>query len=161
LGYRKPRMPKELENEIGTLAEPRKSAVYLRAAFVNARRRGIAELLFGSAVAALLGVQVRGGRREAFHMDRGVLGERLLHNKCAMRGVAVPDHDHRPGKMPPEMLQGDHHIRAPDGLREMPLEDAARQGQSDGRRELPALAETPQNGCLPNRCPRRTGLRLK
>jgi hypothetical protein len=161
LGYRKPRMPKEPEHEIGTLAEPRKSAVYLRTEFVNARRRGIAEMLFDSAVAALLGVQVRGVRREPFHVDLGMLGEILLHNKCAMRGRAVPDHDHRPGKMPPEMLQGHHHLRAPDGLREMPLEDTARQSQSDGRRELPALAETPQNGCLPNRGPRRTGLGLK
>ncbi len=121
----------------------------------------MAEMLFDGAVAALLGVQVRGVWREPFHVDFGMLGEILLHDKGAMRGGAVPDHDHRPGKMPPEMLQGDHHIRAPDGLRKMALEDAARQGQSNGRRELPALAEAPQNGCLPNRCPRRTGLRLK
>jgi hypothetical protein len=154
-------MPKEPADEVGTLTEARKSAVHLSTEFVNARRRGIAEMLFDSAMAALLGVQVWGIWREPFHVDFGMLGEIRLHDKGAMRGGAVPDHEHRPGKMSPEMLQGDHHIRAPDGLRKMPLEDAARQGQRDGRRELPALAETPQNGGLPNRCPRRTGLRLK
>jgi hypothetical protein len=41
------------------------------------------------------------------------------------------------------MLQGHDHIRTPDGLRNMPLEDAARQGQGHTRRELPARAEAP------------------
>jgi hypothetical protein len=43
----------------------------------------------------------------------------------------------------------------------MPLEDAARQGQRDARRELPALAETPQDWRLPHRCPRGGGLGLQ
>ena len=42
-----------------------------------------------------------------------------------------------------DMLQGNYHIRTPDGLRKMPLENAARQGQGNNRRELPALAEAP------------------
>ena len=70
-------------------------------------------------------------------------GAILLHDDRAMRGGAVPDHDHWSGKMALEMLQGHDHIRTPDGLRKMPLEDAARQGQGHNRRELPALAEAP------------------
>ena len=86
MGYRQPRMPKEPEDEIGTLAESRKAMIHLRTEFVNARRRGMAEMLFDSAVAALLGVQVRGIWREPFHVDLGMLGEILLHDKCVMRG---------------------------------------------------------------------------
>ena len=58
LGYRKPRMPKEPEDEIRTLAESRKAAIHLGTEFVNAAGGGIAEMLFDVAVAALLGVQV-------------------------------------------------------------------------------------------------------
>ena len=154
-------MAKEPEEKIGTPAESRKAAVHLSTKLVNADRGGIAEMLFDIAVTTLLGVQVRGIRREPFHVELGMCGEILLYDDRAMRGGAVPDHDHWSGKMALEMLQGDHPIRTPDGLRKMPLEDAARQGQSDDRRELPALAETPQDWRLPHRCPRGGGLGLK
>jgi hypothetical protein len=49
-------MPKEPEDEIRTLAEPRQAAVHLRMEFVNAGRRGMAEMLCDIAMAALLGV---------------------------------------------------------------------------------------------------------
>jgi hypothetical protein len=154
-------MPKEPEDEIRALAESRKAAIHLNTEFVNAGRSGMAEMLFDIAVATLLGVQVRGVWWEPFHVALRMLSEIFLHDKRPMRAGAVPDHDHRPGKMSPEMWQGDHHIRAPDGLRKMPLEDAARQGQRDDRRELPALAETPQDWRLPDRCPRGGGRGLK
>jgi hypothetical protein len=154
-------MPKEPEDEIGTLASPRQSAVHLRTECVNAHRRGLAEMLLDSAVAALLGVHVWGIWREPFQVDGGMLGEIRLHDQGAMRGGAVPDQDHRPGEVSPAMWQGDPPIRVPEGLRHRPLEEAARQGQSDGRRELPALAQTPHTGCVPPRCPRRTGFRLQ
>jgi hypothetical protein len=136
-------MPKKPEDKIGTLAESRKAAIHLSTKFVNADRGGIAEMLFDIAVTTLLGVQVRGVRRKPFHVELGMRGEILLHDDRAMRGGAVPDQDHGSGKMALEMLQGHYHIRTPDGLRKMPLEDVARQGQSNDRRELPALAEAP------------------
>ena len=136
-------MPKEPEDKIGMLAESRKAAIHLRPKLVHADRSGMAEMLFDMAVTTLLGVQVRGGRREPCHVELGLRGEIRLHDDCAMRGGAVPDHDHWSGKMSLEMLQGHDHIRTPDGLRKMPLEDAARQGQGNDCRELPALAEAP------------------
>jgi len=79
-------MPKEPEDEIGTLAESRKAAIPLNTEFVNAGRGGIAEMLFDIAVATLLGVQVRGVRGEPFHVALRMLGELLLHDKRPMRG---------------------------------------------------------------------------
>lgn len=136
-------MAKEPEDKIRTLAESRQAAIHLRTKLVNADRSGIAEMLFDIAVTTLLGVQVRGVRREPFHVELGMCGEILLDDDRAMRGGAVPDHDHWSGKMALEMSQGDHHIRPPDGLWKMPLEDAARQGQRNDRREFPTLAEAP------------------
>lgn len=136
-------MPKEPEDQIGTLAESRKAAIHLRPKLVNADRSGMAEMLFDMAVTTLLGVQVRGVRREPFHVELGMRGAIRLHDDRAMRGGAVPDHEHWSGKMALDMLQGHDHLRTPDGLRNMPREDAARQGQGHNRRELPALAEAP------------------
>jgi hypothetical protein len=79
-------MPKEPEDKIGTLAESRKAAIHLSAKLVNADMSGIAEMLFDIAMAPLLGVQVRGVRREPFHVDLGMRGAILLHDDRAMRG---------------------------------------------------------------------------
>jgi hypothetical protein len=136
-------MAKEPEDKSGTPAESRKAAIHLSTKLVNADRGGIAEMLFDMAVTTLLGVQVRGVRREPFHVELWMCGEIRLDDGRAMRGGAVPAHEHWPGKMALEMVQGAHHIRTPDGLRNMPLEDAARQGQRHDRRELSALAKAP------------------
>jgi hypothetical protein len=79
-------MPKEPEDKLGTLAESRKAAIHLSTKLVYADRRGIAERLFDSAVTTLLGVQVRGVRREPFHVELGMHGAILLHDDRAMRG---------------------------------------------------------------------------
>lgn len=79
-------MPKEPEEEIGTLAESRKAAIHLSTECMNASRSGMAERLFDMAVAALLRVQVRGVRREPFHVALGMLGEIRLDDQRAMRG---------------------------------------------------------------------------
>jgi hypothetical protein len=79
-------MPKEPEDAIGARAESRKAAIHLNTEFVHPGRGGIAEMLFDSAVATLLGVQVRGVRWEPFHVDLRMLGELRLHDKRPMRG---------------------------------------------------------------------------
>jgi hypothetical protein len=136
-------MPKEPEEKIGTLAESRKAAIHLRPKRVHADRSGIAEMLFDMALTTLLGVQVRGVRREPFQVELGRRGAIRLHDDRAMRGGAVPEHDHWSGKMALDMWQGHDRIRTPDGLRKLPREAAARQGQGHNRRELPARAEAP------------------
>ena len=79
-------MAKEPEDKIGTLAESRKATIHLSTKLMNADRSGLAEMLCAMAVTTLLGVPVRGVRREPFHVDLGMLGEILLHDHRAMRG---------------------------------------------------------------------------
>jgi hypothetical protein len=119
-------MPKEPEDEIGTLAESRKATIHLRTEFVHAGRSGMAKMLFDIAVAALLGVHVRGVRREPFHVDLGMLGEILLHDECAMRTEPVPNDDEGPRNTALEVAEGSHNIVPADGMLEVPLVDAAR-----------------------------------
>ena len=52
-------MPKEPEDEIGTLVESRKAAIHLGTELVNADRSGIAAMLFDVAGAALLLRQIK------------------------------------------------------------------------------------------------------
>ena len=112
-----------------------------------------AQVLFDIAMTPLFGIQIGGVGRKPVHFDLRMCAKILLDYRGAMRTEPVPNHDEGPRNIALEVAEGGHNMLPTDGLREVPLVNAARQREPDGRRYCPALADTPQDGGLPNRRP--------
>jgi hypothetical protein len=147
-------MPEESEDEIGTSAEASNAALDSCAEIADASGQRMAQVLLDMAMAPLLGIQIRGIGWEPVHLDLG-MGRQILFDHLRAMGVEpVPDDDERARNVALEVTEGDHHVIAADGMREVSLVDVARQGQPDHRRECTALADASQDRSLPPRSPR-------
>ena len=138
-------MMEEAEDEIGSLANPRESAISL---FPNLRlglRRAPLHPILDIPVTVFLGVQVRGIPRQPLHDDLGMLGQERLDHLGTVGLQSIPDDDHRPTDLAPQMLQVRDRILAVDRVVEMLLVDVTRGRQADGRGDLASLADPPQH----------------
>ena len=147
-------MPEESEDEIGTSAEASKAAIHSCTEIADAAGQSIAQVLLDVAMAPLLGVQIGGIGRQPVHLDLRTHTQILLDHRGAMGIESVLDNDEGAGNVALEVAEGEHHIIAADGMREVSLVDTARQGQPDHRGECTALADASQDRCPPYRSPR-------
>ena len=154
-------MAKEPKEEVGTLPKPREATIHLGTYVMGSDRGGIPKMLFNTAMAPLLGIQIRGIGWQPFHFKVGMRGHIVLDDDGSMRIEPIPDNDHRPRDVPLEVLQGHQNICGPDGMLKMTLVNLAGQRQANHRGYLPAFAHAPQERCLSSRRPGRAGLGAK
>src|SRR5918992_6264340 len=114
-------------------------------------------MLFDVAMTPLFGIQIRCIGRKPVHLDLRMRAKIRLDHRGTMRTEPVPDQHEGAGNIALEVAEGGHNVIPTDGMFEVPLVDAARQREPDGRREGPALTDTPQDRGLPNRRPSRSG----
>jgi hypothetical protein len=148
-------MSEESEDEVGSPAEAGKAAIDPSTEVADTTGQSIAQVLLDVAMASLLGIQIRGIGREPVHFDLGVRTQILFDHHGAMSVEPVPDDDERAGNVALEVTEGDHHVLAADGMREMAFVEAAREGQPDHCGECAALADALQDRGLPHRSPGR------
>ena len=154
-------MAKEAEQEVWAAAKPCEAAIGLLADLRLGLRRRTLHAILDVAVTVLFGVQLRRIRRQPLDVDLGMLGQERLDDLGPVGRQPVPDKDHRPLDLAPEVFQVRNRVLAVDRMEEMLLVDAARRGQSDCRGDLASLAHTPQHRCPPLGGPRRAWLDLK
>lgn len=124
--YLKPSVPEESEDEIRTSAEASKAAIDLGAEVADAGGHSMAQVLLDMAMTSLLGVQIGGIGRKPVHFDLRMCAKIRLDHRGAMRTEPVPNHDEGPRNIALEVAEGGHNMLPADGLREVPLVDAAR-----------------------------------
>ncbi len=147
-------MAKEAQEEVGTLTEACKPAVHLDPDLASVRRSRIAEMWFDVTMAPLLGVQIRRIGWQPFHLKLWMCRDILLDDHGPMRVQSVPDDDHRPSDVPPEVPEGHQDISTTHRMLKMPLVNLAGQCQGNDRRELATFADAPEDRCVPPRSPR-------
>jgi hypothetical protein len=147
-------MSEESEDEVGAPAEASKATIAPSTESADTAGQGIAQVLRDVAMAARLGIEIRGIRREPVHLELGVRPQLRFDHRGAMRVEPVPDDDERAGNVALEVTEGNHHVLAAEGRREVALVETARQGQPDHRGECTALADASQDRCPPYRSPR-------
>src|SRR5262245_22395934 len=98
-------MVKEAEQQVGAAAKPCEAAIGLLADLRLGLRRGTLHAILDVAMTALLGVQLRGIRRQPLHVDLGVLAQEDLDHLGSVRLQPVPDDDLRPAHLAAEVLQ--------------------------------------------------------
>jgi hypothetical protein len=76
-------------------------------------------------MAPLLGIQVWGIGRKPVHLDLRMCAKIRLDHCSAMGVEPVPDQNEGAGNVALEVAEGDHHILAANGMREVALVDAA------------------------------------
>jgi hypothetical protein len=130
LVYIKPGMPEESQDEIGTPAEAGEAAIDPSTKVAEVSGQRIAQVLLDMAMAPLLRIQVRGIGRKPVHLDLRMCLH-ILCDHCRAMGVEpVPDDDEGTRNVSLEVMEGDYDIFSADGMYEVPLVDAARQGCS-------------------------------
>jgi hypothetical protein len=127
-------VPEESEDEIRAPAEASKAAIDLGAEVADAGGHSIAQVLLDMAMTSLFGIQIWGIGRKPVHVDLRMRAKIRLDHRRAMGTEPVPNHDKGPRNIALEVAEGGHNILPADGLREVPLVDAARQREPDGRR---------------------------
>jgi hypothetical protein len=147
-------MPEESEDKIRASAEAGKAAIDSGAEFAGTGRLSIAQVLLDIAMAPLLGIQIWGIGWKPVPLDLRMCAQILFDHRRTMGVEPVPDQDKGAGNMSLEVTEGHDDIISADGPREVPLVDAARQGQPDHRGEFAALADASQDWGLPPRGPR-------
>jgi hypothetical protein len=121
-------MPEESKDEIGTSAEASKAAIDSGAETADPGGQRVAQVLLDVAMASLLGIQIGGIGREPMHLDLRVCPH-ILFDHCSAVGVEpVPDNDEGARYVALKVAESHHHIVSADGMREMALVDATRQG---------------------------------
>jgi hypothetical protein len=147
-------MPEESQDEIGTPAEAGEAAIDPSTKVAEVSGQRMAQVLLDMAMAPLLRIQVRGVGRKPVHLDLRMCLH-ILCDHCRAMGVEpVPDDDEGTRNVSLEVMEGDYDIFSADGMCEVPLVDAARQGQPDHRGKCTAFADASQDRCLPLRSPR-------
>ena len=126
-------MMEEREDQIGTMAQARKSAIGLLPNLSGVLRGRIQEVALHIAMTSLLGIQIRGVGRQLLHHDLRMLTPIGLHLGGAMGLQAIPDQHQRAGEISLEMSQEGNDIRSVDRMIEVPLVDPPRQCQGDRR----------------------------
>jgi hypothetical protein len=126
LVYLKPGVLEESEDEVRTSTEASKTAIDLGAEVADAARHSIAQVLFDIAMTPLFGIQFGGIGRKPVHVDLRMCAKIRLDHPGAMRAEPVPNDDEGPRHIALEVAEGCHNIVPADGLREVPLVDAAR-----------------------------------
>jgi hypothetical protein len=147
-------MSEESEDEVRSSAEAGKATIDPSTEIADTAGQSIAQVLLDVAMAALLGIQIRGLGREPVHLDLGMRTPILSDHRGAMSVAPVPDDDERAWNVALEVTERDHHVISADGMCEGAFVDVAREGQPDRRGECAALADALQDRCLPNRSPR-------
>jgi hypothetical protein len=104
-------MVKEAEDQVGTMAEARKSSVSLSPDLPGVFRCRVEEVSLHGAVASFLGIQVRGGARQHLHRDLGVLTQISPHLRRAMDLQAIPNHEQRTREPSLKVPEEDHEVR--------------------------------------------------
>jgi hypothetical protein len=106
-------------------------------------------------------IQLRGIGREAMHCEPRALGLDVGAGlEAAVRVESVPEQDHAPSDVTPQVTEEAHHLGRPDGAWVGHQEDAAAArganavGQGPDHREgIPAAEPVGQDRCLPARRP--------
>jgi hypothetical protein len=146
-------MPEESNDEIRTSAEAGNAAIDSGAKLADTGGLSIAQVLLDMAMTPLLGIQIWGIGRKPVHLDLRMRTQILFDHRRAMGIEPVPDQEQGAGNVSLEVTEGNHDIISADGALDVSLVDAARQGQSDHRRECTALADASQDRGLPLRSP--------
>jgi hypothetical protein len=110
------------------LAEASKAAIDPGAVIADAGGQLMAQVLLDIAMAPLFGVQIWGVGRKPMHLDLGMCLHILFDHLRSMGVELVPDDDEGAGDVSLEGTEGDHDVIAADGMREVSLVDATRQG---------------------------------
>ena len=121
-------MSEESKNEIGTSAEASKAAIDPGAEPADIGGQRIAQVLLDVAMAPLLGIQIGGIRREPMHLDLRMRPHIFFDHRSAVSVEPVPDDDEGARDVALKVTEGDHHVVSADGMLEMSLVNAARQG---------------------------------
>src|SRR3712207_5574499 len=109
-------MPEEAEDEVRSLAEASKAAIYDRAQVADTCRDSVAQVLFDVAMASLFGIYIRGIRRQPVHLDLRMCAEIFLDHRRAMGIEPIPDHDQPAGEIALKMAEGEHNIGPTDRM---------------------------------------------
>jgi hypothetical protein len=124
----KPGMPEESKDEIGTSAEASKAAIDSGAELADIGGQRMAQVLLDVAMAPLLGVQIGGIGREPMHLDLRMRPHILFDHRSAVGVEPVPDHDEGARYVALKVPEGDQPVVSTDGMRDMSLVNATRQG---------------------------------
>jgi hypothetical protein len=126
-------MAKEPQEEVGTLAASRKTAIPLHPYVVGVRRSRMPEMWFDVAMVPLLGVQIRRIGWQPFYLKLWRCRDRLLDDHGPRRVQPVPDDDHRSSDVPLEVAEGQQDISTTHGRRNMARVKLAGQRQGHNR----------------------------
>ena len=144
---------KEAEEKLLVPSQPCKAMISHGAQFLHRDRSGIAHALLDVAVAELFRIKIRSIRWKPLHLNLGMLGQEGFDHGCSMSIEPVPDQDQGTRNVPQQMAQEEDHVLTVDGVLEVALEDAAREGHAGNRGEFTALAHPPQHGRMALRRP--------
>jgi hypothetical protein len=128
LVYIEPGMPEESKDEIGTSAEASKATIDAGAEPADIGGQRIAQVLLDIAMAPLLRIQIGGIGREPMYLDLRMRPHILFDHRSAVGVEPVPDNDEGTRYVALKVTEGDHHVVSADGLLEMSLVNATRQG---------------------------------
>jgi hypothetical protein len=128
LVYIESRIPEESEDEVRSLAEASKTAIYARAQVADACRDSVAQVLFDVAMAPLFRIQIGGIRRQPVHLDLRMCAKIFLDHRRSMGMEPVPDNDQPARDLALKMAEGEHNIRPTDCLLKWALIDMTGEG---------------------------------
>jgi hypothetical protein len=151
-------MSEESKDEIRTPAEAGKAAIYAGAECTGSGGLSLAQVLLDMPLASLLGIEVRGIGQKPVHLALRRRTQILFDHRRTMGVKTVPDQDKGACDVSLEVPEGHDDSIPADGPLEVPLVDAARQGQPDHRGKFAALADASQDGGLLPRSPRAPSL---